>query len=252
MFTYAITRKPGVDFADGLTQAGLGKPSYTRITEQHSAYVNALKQRQLQVVELEPLGEHPDAYFVEDPAVVTPDIAVITIPGAPSRQGEGDSLKQCLQQFREIAQIEPPGTVDGGDVLMVENHFFIGVSARTNAHGAHQLGRILERFGYNWTTITVQAGLHFKSDVNYIGNDTLLMTSRYSHVTQLNQFNKIILKDDEAYAANSLWLGDCLFMPQGFPEIKNRVERAGHHVIQLDVSEVRKMDGGLTCLSLRF
>lgn len=252
MFNHAITRRPGVNFANGLTQSDLGEPSYEVILEQHRAYVDTLKRRKLDVVELQPLDDYPDAYFVEDPAIVTADIAVMTIPGAPSRQGEQESLKRCLRQFREIAEIQPPGTVDGGDVLIVDHHIFIGVSARTNAAGAQQLGQILEHFGYTWTTITVQNGLHLKSDVNYIGCNTLLMSAKYVHLGQFRDFNKIVLKDEDSYAANSLWLGDCLIMPQGYTDTKSRIERAGCDIIELDVSEVRKMDGGLTCLSLRF
>ena len=252
MFNYAITRKPGDNFADGLTQAELGPPSYEGITEQHRAYVNTLKQRGLTVTVLEPLGEYPDAYFVEDPVIVTPDVAVITIPGAPSRQGEQDSLVPPLEPFRELAHIQPPGTVDGGDVLMVNNHFFIGVSARTNTNGAEQLGRILHKFGYTWATVTVTDGLHLKSDVNYIGDRTLLISKRYAHVEPFRDFNKIIVADEESYAANSLWLNDCLLMPKGFPQTKDQVSRTRRDIIELEVSEVRKMDGGLTCLSLRF
>lgn len=252
MFTHAITRKPGTNFADGLTQANLGIPSYELITDQHSAYVNTLKQKRLTVIELEPLIEYPDAYFVEDPAIVTPDVAIITIPGAQSRQGEQSYLKRHLEQFRELVQIQPPGTIDGGDVLMANDHFFIGVSARTNQNGAEQLGQILQRYGYTWSGIAVQNGLHLKSDVNYIGDNTLLMSTRFAHVEDFKDFNKIILDEDESYAANTLWLDDCLIIPQGFPDVKDRVKQTGYDIIELDVSEVRKMDGGLTCLSLRF
>ena len=252
MFKYAITRKPGVNFADGLTQAQLGSPSYEGITEQHRAYVATLKKQGLKVTDLEPLDEYPDAYFVEDPVVVTPDVAVITIPGAPSRQGEQDSLVPHLEPFREIAHVQPPGTVDGGDVLMVDHHFFIGISARTNANGAEQLGRILHKFGYTWVTVTVANGLHLKSDVNYIGHNTLLISARYAAAEQFCDYNKIVLSDEESYAANSLWLNDHLIMPKGFPRTKDQLKHRGYDILELEVSEVRKMDGGLTCLSLRF
>lgn len=252
IFTHAITRKPGINFADGLTPANLGTPSYDLITEQHSDYVDTLKQNNLTVTELEPLIEHPDAYFVEDPAIVTPRVAVITLPGAPTRRGEQAFLKQHLEQFREIAQIQPPGTVDGGDILMVNDHFYIGVSARTNSNGAQQLGQILESYGHSWTRIAVQNGLHLKSDVNYIGNNTLLISKRYAHLEEFDSLNKIIVSEKESYAANTLRLNNCLIIPKGFPDTKDQIDRMGCDIVELDVSEVQKMDGGLTCLSLRF
>lgn len=250
-FKYAITRQPGVNFADGLTQATMGDPSYELITEQHRKYVNTLRQMGITVTVLDPLMAYPDAYFVEDPAVVTSEVAVITIPGAPSRQGEQNSLKQVLNQHREVVEIESPGTVDGGDVLMVDKHFFIGISARTNRSGARQLGGILENIGCTWATVPVANGLHLKSDINYIGGNTLLITPKYAQLEQFKEFDKLILSEEESYAANSLWVNGSLIMPKGFHNTKSQLDRKGYDIIELDVSEVRKMDGGLTCLSLR-
>lgn len=252
MLTHAITRRPGVNFADGLTQADMGTPSYELIIKQHTAYVDTLKDRGLTVIEMEPLSDYPDAYFVEDPAVVTPDVAIITIPGAPSRQGEQDALARKLSQYREVVYIQPPGTVDGGDVLRVNNRFFIGVSARTNSAGAQQLGEIFKKCGYTSTLITVINGLHLKSDVNYLGDNTLLVTRRFAQLKEFDRFNKIVLKDEESYAANTLLVNDCLITPKGFPDTYNKIEQTGYDLVELDASEMQKMDGGLTCLSLRF
>ena len=252
MITHAITRKPGPDFADGVTSAGLGTPDYDLILRQHDDYVAALKQLGLTVLELEPLAGHPDAYFVEDPAIVTPVVAVITIPGASSRQGEQESLAPILEDYRQIERIRSPGTVDGGDVLMVGNHFFIGISARTNAEGARQLGEILRRHGHSWSTVAVENGLHLKSDVNHVGEDALLLTPAFEHRDEFDGFEKIILSEREAYAANSMLINERLFVPRGFPDTLGKLERSGFTVTELDTSEVQKMDGGLTCMSLRF
>ncbi|UCF92162.1 MAG: N(G),N(G)-dimethylarginine dimethylaminohydrolase [Desulfobacterales bacterium] len=252
MFTHAITRRPGKNFAEGLTTAGLGTPRYELITKQHEAYVQTLKSLDLQVIELETLADFPDAYFVEDVAVVTGPIAVITNPGAATRQGEQKAMEPVLAPYRATAHIRPPGTVDGGDVLMVGNHFFIGISPRTNPKGAEQLGRILENCGYTWTLVAVRGGLHLKSHVNYAGQDTLLVTEPFAARDEFKGYAKIIVDKEEEYAANSLWINDHMLIPQGFPRLREKLETLGIEIRALDMSEVRKMDGGLTCLSLRF
>jgi dimethylargininase len=189
---------------------------------------------------------------VEDTAVVTPDIAVITNPGAVARQGEEKTIEPVLADFRSIDRIEAPGTLDGGDVLMVGSHFFIGISERTNAEGAAQLGRTLERFGNTWTAVDVGKGLHLKSGVNWVGGDTLLLTEAFSRMDAFKGYEQIVLDPNETYAGNSLWINDHLLVPKGFPDTLAKLERLGLPMHMLDVSEVQKMDGGLTCLSIRF
>jgi dimethylargininase len=252
MFTHALVRKPAANFSEGLTTSLLGKPSYALIKKQHDAYVEALGRLGLGVTVLDPQPDYPDAYFVEDTAVVTPEVAVITIPGAISRQGEQTSIEPVLSQFRKIEKIQAPGTVDGGDVLMAGQRFFIGISDRTNSEGAHQLGAILESYGYPWDTISVEEGLHLKSSVNFVGKNTLILTSPFQNLNLFDSFDRIVLDDNETYAANTLWVNDSLIMPEGFPAAKKKLSRKGVPIIELDVSEVAKMDGGLTCLSLRF
>ena len=151
MFAFALTRKPGRNFIQGLTTANLGPPDYELILKQHACYVDALKTIGIEVIELGPQPDYPDAHFVEDTAVVIPEVAVITRPGAAARQGEEESIAEVLRQYREIEHIQAPGTLDGGDVLMIGNHFFIGISERTNPEGAKQLGGILEKYGKTWT-----------------------------------------------------------------------------------------------------
>jgi dimethylargininase len=251
-FIRAITRKPGKNAALGLTTSNLGAPCFELILKQHDAYVEALRSIGLDVIVLDSHPDYPDAHFVEDTAVVTPDIAVIANPGAHPRQGEQDSIAPVLAGYRKTKRILPPGTLDGGDVLMVETRFFIGISERTNQQGAEQLGRILEAYGNKWTPIPVEAGLHFKSSVNYVGRNTLLVTEDFSDLAAFSAYRKIIVDAAEAYAANTLWVNDYLLTPQGFPRTRNKLASLGLEIIELDVSEMRKMDGGLTCLSIRF
>ena len=251
-FTYAITRTPGKNFAQGLTTVNMGPPSYPLIIQQHRSYVETLKSIGLKIIELEAQPDYPDAHFVEDTAVVTPNVAIITNPGAASRQGEERTIAEILRPYRTIEHIQAPGTLDGGDVLMVGNHFLIGISERTNSQGAEQLGKILEKYGNTWTTLQVRAGLHFKSSVNYAGNNTLLVTESFADHEALSDFDKIIVNRKEGYAANVLWINDHLLVPKGFPATKTQLKLLDASIIEVDVSEMRKMDGGLTCLSIRF
>ena len=250
--TVAITRKPAKNFAKGLTTAKLGKPNYELILKQHAAYVKALKVGGLKVIELDPQPAYPDAHFVEDTAVVTPEMAVITNPGAASRQGEETSIAEVLAQYRKLENIQAPGTLDGGDVLMIANHFLIGISERTNQEGAEQLGRIVEKYGNTFATVEVGAGLHFKSSVNYLGQNRILVTEDFKNHQALSGYDKIIVNSEEEYAANTLWINDHLLIPRGFPDTREKLGRLCQEIIELDVSEMQKMDGGLTCLSLRF
>ncbi|MFC1878856.1 arginine deiminase family protein [Chloroflexota bacterium] len=251
-FTLAITRKPGPDFSEGITTATLGPPSYELILEQHQAYLNTLQTMGLEVIVLEALPGYPDAYFVEDTAVITPEIAVLTIPGAAARRGEAAAIEAAIRQQRQIAYIQAPGTVDGGDVLQVGSHFFIGISERTNQEGARQLGAILAQHGNTWTGVPLSAGLHLKSSVNYAGKDTLLITNDFAKMDLFKGYKKIVLDADEAYAANTLLINDHLLTPSGFPATRRKLDSLGLEIIEMDVSEVQKMDGGLTCMSLRF
>jgi dimethylargininase len=253
MFTHAIARKPCKNFARGLTTTVSSEPAdYGLMLKQHEAYLETLSAAGLEVIVLDPQPDFPDAHFVEDTAVVIADVAVITIPGAGARRGEEESIIPALAEFRKIERIQAPGTVDGGDVLQVGNHFFIGLSERTNQEGAEQLGRILQAYNNTWTMVAVSAGLHFKSSVNYVGQNTLLVTPDFSAGEQLEGYDQIVLDSSEAYAANTLLVNEHLLIPDGYPITRKRFETLGLNIIELEVSEVRKMDGGLTCMSLRF
>jgi len=253
MFTHAIARRPAPNFAQGLTTAvNQESPRYEILVNQHAEYIAALKSSGLEVMLLDALPDHPDAYFVEDTAVVAADVAVITNPGADSRKGEEETIAPVLAKYRKTEKIRPPGTVDGGDVLQVDHHFFIGISERTNHEGAGQLGRILKQYGYTYTTVAVGEGLHFKSSVNYVGQNTLLVTEDFAPNEQLQGYDTIIVDREESYAANTLFINDHLLTPRGYPGTRRKLEVLGFKIIELDTSEVRKMDGGLTCMSIRF
>ncbi|MGA7966870.1 MAG: amidinotransferase [Gammaproteobacteria bacterium] len=251
-FTQAILRTPGPDFARGLTNATLGEPDYGRLLEQHRAYLETLEKLGLKCTVLEPLPGCPDAYFVEDAAIVTSDLAIITRPGAHSRSGETATIEEALAGIRPLAHIEAPGTVDGGDILFAGNHCFVGLSVRTNEAGAAQLATHLKRGGIALTRVRVPSGLHLKSSVNYLEHGRLLLTDAFADEPAFAHFEHIVVDADEAYAANTLWINDTLLIPAGYPKLKTRLESLSNPVIALEMSEAAKMDGGLSCLSLRF
>lgn len=250
MYTKAIVRRPGRNFASGITTSDLGKPDFNKALEQHAAYCYALKRCGVEVSVLEADERYPDGCFVEDTAVVTPEVAVITRPGAMSRRGEETEIARVLSGYKNIMSVEPPGTLDGGDILRVEGHYYIGISGRTNREGAEQLTSILARYGYTSSEAQVSAGLHLKSDIAYLGEGNFIATPGFAGVVPAA---KVIIPDkEEYYSANCLLVNDFLLRPKGFPKSGKRIADLGYNVIELDMSEFRKMDGGLTCLSLLF
>lgn len=251
-FRRAVVRTPGPDAASGLTTAGLGSPDFPLLLKQHAAYVDALRRLGLEVDVLPAAPGYPDAYFIEDTAVVTPETAVITRPGAPPRRGETASIEPVLAAFKPVARIEPPGTLDGGDVLWAGGRFFIGVSDRTNIEGARQLGAVVAAAGHPWTAVSVGRGLHLKSFVNTLGGRALALAPGFEAGGAFRDYDRIVLDPEDAYAANTLWINGTLLTPAGFPRARERFGRLGLPLVEIDTSEMRKMDGGLTCLSLRF
>jgi dimethylargininase len=250
MYTRAIVRKPGKNFADGLTTSSLGKPDYRKTLGQHKAYCNALMRCGLELTMLEADERYPDGCFVEDTAIVTREVAIITRPGATSRRGEEEEITRVLSQYRKVERIVAPGTLEGGDVLHREDHYFIGKSARTNREGARQLSAILAQYGYTSSEVEVKAGLHLKSDLAYLGNGRFVCTPAFVSITPPGDC--IVLDEDEYYSANCLLVNDVLLRPEGFPKSYGKISDMGYTIVELDMSEFRKMDGGLTCLSLLF
>jgi dimethylargininase len=252
-FKQAIVRRPCMEMADGITTADLGNPDYGQAMKQHGRYVRVLEECGLQVRVLESDSRFPDSVFIEDVALCTPHCAIITHPGALSRQGEQVEMQSVLSGFyQNIERILSPGTVEAGDVMMVGAHYFIGLSERTNMEGASQLIRILQRFGMTGSLVPLKHVLHLKTGVSYLENNNLLVCGEFIDYPDFARFSKILVSDEEAYAANSLWINGTVLIPEGHPETMAGIMEKGYQVVELDVSEFRKMDGGLSCLSLRF
>jgi dimethylargininase len=192
---------------DGLTSANLGKPDFSTALTQHDAYADALRACGLEVVVLPPDDQYPDSVFVEDTALLTPHCAIIMRPGAPSRRGETEAIEATLRDFfSHLERVQPPGTADAGDIMMVGTHFFIGLSERTNAEGARQIIQILEQYEMTATVLPVGDALHLKSGVGYIENNALVATGGFPERPEFADFSLIEVSEDESYAANCLWL----------------------------------------------
>jgi dimethylargininase len=259
-FTRAIVRPPAANFAAGLSSAAEGPPDIGCALEQHAAYVEALRDHGLTVTCLQPDEAYPDGTFVEDTAIVTGRGAVLTRPGALSREGEIRSMAACLRQFyADLPAIAVPGTVDGGDVCEADGHFLIGVSARTNAHGAQQMAQHLGELGYTSGIIDIKSNpalLHLKSGIAYLGDGRWMVgggiQGELRSQNGIDARDVIVVSAAEAYAANCVRVNDAILVAAGYPEMSAALESRGCRTVQLDMSEFRKMDGGLSCLSLRF
>ena len=263
MFTRAIVRTPAANFAAGLTRVDLGKPHYDLALEQHAAYCRALEDCGLSLTHLPADERYPDSTFVEDTAVLTERGAIITRPGAASRLGEIEEIRSVLlDHYPRVFEIREPGTLDGGDVCEAGGDvceaggkFFIGVSHRTNEHGAAQFAAILSAFGYDSALIDIRGVgniLHLKSGLAYLGGHRLLVIDELKRLKQLSDYEPLDVDSAEAYAANCLCVNDSVLVAAGFPLLRRKLRQLGYETVELEMSEFEKMDGGLSCLSLRF
>ena len=256
MFQHTIVKTPCPAVVDGITaHPELGKPDYQKALEEHQAYIEALKSCGVTVKVLPPDNAYPDSCFVEDPAIVTKYCAVITNPGAPTRKGETKAIAEALKEFyppEKTFAIKDPGTLEGGDVMMAGDTFYVGESARTNAEGIRQLGEILGQFGCKVVAVPLKEVLHLKTGVNYLGGNDLLVSGEFIEDPIFASYNKIVIPEEEAYAANCININGTVIVPSGYPAVLAAVEHAGYPVKLCDTSEFRKIDGGLSCLSLRF
>lgn len=253
MFTKAIVRTPGKSIVNGLTSAGLGLPNYEQALVQHAAYVKALEECGLEVLVLREAEQYPDSTFIEDVALLTRDLAIVTNPGAPSRKGETTGIKKVLRNYyKNIEEVQEPGTVEAGDIMMVGSHFYIGLSARTNENGAQQLINYLQDYGMDGTVIRLEKVLHLKTGLAYLEHNNLAACGEFLLKEEFQKFNILKIDGDESYAANCIWVNERVLIPKGYPKAQNTIEKAGYTIIEIDVSEFRKLDGGLSCLSLRF
>jgi dimethylargininase len=286
MFTKAIVRSPSARFAEGLTTADLGAPNYARALKQHAAYCDALEKCGLTLTHLEADERYPDSTFVEDTAVIVPSkqkparqqglglldapetnhalangratapCAILTRPGAASRAGEVESIAEVLSRFcPQLHSIREPGTLDGGDVCEAENHFFIGVSERTNEAGALKLAELLASCGCTSSVIDIRDEkniLHLKSGLAYLGDNRLVVIEALAEREKFRSFDLVRMNTTEQYAANCVRVNDYVLIVAGYPEFERTLHGFGYKTLALEMTEFQKMDGGLSCLSLRF
>jgi len=253
MFTNAIVRTPCKKMVKGITTANEGLPDYQTALIQHKIYTDALKSCGLEITTLPPIDKYPDSTFVEDAALLTPVCGIVMRPGVQSRRKETQSIKRVISDFYEdIEEIKVPGTVEGGDVMMVDSHYFIGLSDRTNQEGAEQLINLLNKYGLTASTIKLKKGLHLKSEAAYLGHNNLVVSIQFYEEPDFKKFNLLKITEKERYAANCVWINNRVLVPKGYPESKETIVNAGYEVIEFDMSEFKKLDGGISCLSLRF
>ncbi len=254
MFKHAIVKRPARALANGIaSQLELGQPIYENALKQHDAYIEALKRCGVEVEVLEADERYPDSCFIEDVAVCTRVFAIVTNPGAESRNGEKEGIDAVLAPYYDhIEYVTTPGTLDGGDVMMVGDHFYIGLSERTNREGATQFIAALEKYGLSGSVVEMREMLHLKTGLAYLEDDILLVAGEFVHHPDFVDFKKIEIDPSEAYSANCIRVNDYVLVPAGYPKTRARLEAAGLSIIEVDTSEYRKVDGGLSCLSLRF
>ena len=256
MFKHTIVRTPCSKVCDGITSAPeLGQPIYEKALEQHAAYIEALKACGVDVLVLPAMEEYPDSCFVEDVAVVAEKCAIITNPGADTRNGETADIIPAIKKFYtddQIGYIKAPGTLEGGDVMKCGDTFYVGLSARTNEEGIKQFADFFGSYGYKVIAVPLTEVLHLKTGVNYLEDNNMLVCGEFVDKPDFQSYNRVVIPEEEAYAANCIWVNDTVIVPEGYPTVLKAVQDLGYKTLVVDTSEYRKLDGGLSCLSLRF
>ena len=253
MSTIAITRAPSATLAQ--CQLSFVDPQAIDLalaTAQHQDYCRALGELGCELLELPALDAQPDAVFVEDVALVLDHLAIMTRPGAPSRRPESPTIEAALRTFRPIVSIQAPGTLDGGDVLRIGNQIYVGLSARSNPEAIEQLRQLVAAEGYVVTAVAIRDCLHLKSAVTAVRDDTVLINPACVDREAFAAYRQIEVDPQEAHAANTLRIGDRLIYPAGFPRTAQRLQDAGINLRLVDVSELQKAEGAVTCCSLIF
>ena len=253
MFSKAIVRAPSESMVSGLTEAGLGLPNYALACQQHQDYIAALRECGLEVTELPPLLEYPDSCFVEDVALLTPCCAILTRPGAPTRRGEVRHIETAIRQnYADVESISGSATIEAGDIMMVGDHYYIGLSDRTNLAGAEQIIEILGRYSLSGSVVEMSEMLHLKTGLSYLEHNNLVVCGEFVDHPEMQKFAQIKVLPDNAYSANCVWINDTVLVPAGFPETSTAIQALSYRVREVEMSEFQKLDGGLSCLSLRF
>jgi dimethylargininase len=254
-FARAVVRRPSPNFAEGLTRSDLGAPTFAAAKAQHGRYCEELQRCGLQLTYLSADGHYPDGTFVEDTAIITGRGAIFMRPGAASRQGEVASVREVLSDLvPSLGEIEAPGTVDGGDVCAVDDRFLIGITARTSEEGARQLAAILRSHGYESAILDLRdlpELLHLKSGLAALDDGRLVAIGALLDRDELRGYPAVRVDESEAYAANCVCINGRVLIARGFPRIEAALVKLRYDVVTLEMSEFRKMDGGLSCLSLR-
>ncbi|MDH7975050.1 arginine deiminase family protein [Sphingomonas sp. AR_OL41] len=252
-FTHAIVRAPGRSVVDGLSAQDGPAPDYEAVVREHDGYARALAACGLEVTMLDPLEAHPDALFVEDPALVFPEGAILLRPGAESRADEAALLRPELERHFADVQVLGEGHADGGDVMVTPDIVMIGLSARTDAAGAVALSAALARLGRRAMMVVPPAGaLHLKTIASLIDEETILTTPEGAASGLFSRFRQIVLAPDEAAAANAVRINDTLLLPAHHPRIADQLAGLGYHLVLLDTTHVARIDAGLSCMSLRW
>ena len=222
----------------------------SRAAEQHAGYEKSLVALGCTVQRLPSLPDMPDSVFVEDIAIVLPELAIITRPGAESRRLEVASVADALEPHRPLTFIQSPGMLDGGDVLHVGSNIYVGESTRTNAEGIRQLSEIAARYGYRVQQVSVSACLHLKSAVTRVSEDVILLNSNWVDSSRFRGVHQIDVHTSEPYAANALWIGDNVIYSATYNETRRRLEQNGINVQAIETDELEKAEGAVTCCSI--
>jgi dimethylargininase len=249
----AITRQvsPAINQCE-LTHITRQPINYERACAQHKQYEEALHSLGMKIISLDAEADLPDSVFVEDVALVLDECAVMLNPGASSRRPEVASVEKALASYREIFHIQPPGTVDGGDILRVDKTIYIGLSSRSTEDAIEQLRAILEPRGYQVRAVNVTGCLHLKSAVTQVSEDTLLINPKWVLKEVFSGMQFIEVDPSETYAANAVLVDDVIIYPSSFPKTRENLEQEGINLLIVDADELAKAEGAVTCCSLIF
>ena len=249
--TLAITREVSSRFNEcEITHIDRAPIDVNTARSEHHEYIKALKQLGCQVIELPEEPDLPDSVFVEDTAFILDEVAVITRPGADSRKPEIESIIRALSPHRPLVRVTEPATVDGGDVLVLGKNIYIGISTRSNNESVQQIQELLNAYGYKVTGVEMHDCLHLKTAVTKVDEKTLLINPRWVDTFHFNDFDWIEVDPSEPFAANCLPIGGVIIFPTAFPKTQQRLEQKGYKVVTVNVAELAKAEGAVTCCSL--
>lgn len=253
-FTHAICRVPSASIIDGLRAVDTGAPDLDMFRQHHADYVAALRSTGAEVTVLEAMEDFPDSVFVEDAALCLQEGAVVMRPGAPTRLGEAAAMAPHLQElYDDVVAIEGPGFIEGGDILTTEREILVGLSARTDLAGVQELQTLVARWGYAVRIVETPPGvLHFKTDCSLLDEETILSTERLDASGCFEGYKVIHCAEGEEACANTIRFNNLVLMPSGFPKTRAALDAAGYEVCEIGNTEAAKLDGGMSCLSLRF